>query len=206
MIKALLMGAFLAAPLPAEDVAALAVSATVESAEAFALSQSAGLDADLSLLDGGSLTQALRSLALQGVPLRAILDPTLSDTRREGSALGALTPTAQVRWLVGAGKPLRRLIGREKQLLWRPGADPSRADGAREAALQRFEAAWTAAAAGLPEALSLEDELQKLPDPSEAQPRIIRRREAGARQESENEDEDPADQRREGPPEAGTQP
>lgn len=197
----------LAAGLGAAEPAPLSPTAA-PGPEAFLPECGDGLDAELSYLDGGTLTQALRALAQTGAPLRLLLDPTTVETRREGAALARLTPSTQVHWLEGAGKPLRRLVGRHGQWAWRAGQSGSRADGARDLAAQRFEAAWAAAAAALPEGLALEDELSGMPDPSEGQPRIIRRKEAGAQpEESETESHaDPADQGREATPEAVAQP
>lgn len=166
--------------------------AAAPSAEDFVAGSAEGLDAVLSLLDGGALTQALRKLARSGAPLRLILDPAHAESRREGAALAALTPSAQLRWAEGAGQPLRRLIGRQgSQLVWRAGKAPSRADGAHGLAQGRFEAAWQAATAELPAGLRLEDELKRLPDPSEDQPHFIRRREAAAREEDHANPQDP---------------
>lgn len=152
-----------------------------------------GLDAELGLLDGGSLTQALRKLAGEGRPLRLLLDPSSAATRREGAALAALTPSTQVRWKKGAGRPLRRLLSHDGGLLvWKAWAPPERADGVRPQALQRFEQDWVLASSELPEDLNLEDELKRLPDPSVNEPHIIRRREAGASEEGH---EDPTDTR-----------
>lgn len=170
-----------------------AVNATAaESSEAYAARCSGGLDAELGLLDGGTLTQALRRLALQGAPLRVLLDPSALETRREGEALLALTPSVQVRWSGKAAHPFRRLLGAQKeQLLWKAGSEPSRADAVWDFASKRFEAAWAAATPDLPEALRLEDELRRLPDPTESQPHFIRRKEGASREADHEDDQDP---------------
>lgn len=206
-MRAALLALALTAGLGAAEPAPLSPTAA-PGPEAFVAECGEGLDAELSYLDGGTLTQALRALALKGAPLRLLLDPATIETRREGSALAGLTPTTQVHWQDRAGKPLRRLIGRHGQWAWRAGLGGSRADGARDLAAQRFEAAWTVASPGLPEGLALEDELRGMPDPSEDQPRIIRRREAGAQPEESGPEShaDPADQGPAATPEAVAQP
>lgn len=175
----------------AEQAQGLSPSAQ-ELPEAYVARCSVGLDAELGLLDGGTLTQALRGLVAQGVTVRLLLDPASLDTRREGQALAALSASAQVRWSPKAGRPIRRLIGaQQEQMLWRSGAGPSRADGAWRAAESRFEAEWAKATPDLPEALRLEDELKRLPDPTEDQPHFIRRKDAAAREDSHADDQDP---------------
>jgi hypothetical protein len=179
--------AVLTAPLAAAQLDGL-----TRTPEAFIAAAEQGLAAELGLLDGGSLTRALRRAALQGRPVRLLLDPGALETRREGVDLAALTPTVQVRWMERAGSPLRRLIGRDgKQLLWRAVAPAQRADAAHAVAIKRFEDAWAAAAEALTEEQGLEVELKRLPDPSETEPHFIRRREIGAREESHADPSDP---------------
>jgi hypothetical protein len=191
MRTALLAAALLLAPALRGAEAAL-LSPSAQSREDFVAASASGLDASLSLLDGGPLTHALHALALSGTAMRLLLDPAQADTRREGAALAQLTPTAQVRWLPRAGSPMRRLLRPDAQLLWRGGAEPSRADGALSAARQRFDADWARAAQSLPEAQRLEDELKRLPDPSEGTPHLSRRKDAVDRSKD---DADPEDQR-----------
>jgi hypothetical protein len=153
------------------------LSPSAQAPEAFAAGAEA-LDAQLGVLDGGVLTQALRGLARKGAPLRLLLDPAQRGTRREGQALAQLSPSAQVRWLEGAGQPLRRLLSPVGQLVWRAGEDAARADGGLAKARERFEHAWAAAKKRLPESQRLEDELRGLPDPREGVPHLSRRRDA----------------------------
>jgi hypothetical protein len=169
---------------------ALSPSARAESPEAFIAAAVARLDAELGLLDGGSLTGALKDQAASGRPLRLLLDPGNPETRREGSALAALSPSVQVRWMESAGRPHRRLlVDGARQMLWRPGGDATRADAAVEVALQRFEAAWAAAMTSLPSHLRLEDQLQSLPDPREQTPHIIRRKDSATKEATTHEDD-----------------
>lgn len=163
-----------------------------ETSEAYVGRCKQGLDAELGLLDGGTLTQALRRLAAQGTPLRLLLDPDAMETRREGESLLALTPSTQIRWSGKAAHPFRRLLGAQhEQLLWKAGTEPSRADGAWGIALKRFELDWAAATPDLPEALRLEDELHRLPDPTESQPHFIRRKEGASKEAGHEDDQDP---------------
>lgn len=170
---------------PLFPAASAALSPTAQAPESFA-AEAASLDALLGRLDGGALTQALRALALKGAPLRLLLDPAQAETRREGLALSRLTPSAQVRWLEGAGKPLRRLLSPAGQLLWRPGNDASRADDGLARARKRFEREWQGAALSLPEGQRLEDELHGLPDPRVGVPHLSRRRDAVDRSPAED--------------------
>lgn len=182
------------------------VSAATPTAQAFVAAAVQGLDAELRLLDGGNLTKALRDLALGGAPLRVLLDPSLESSRREGARLAALGPTVQVRWLEGSGTPVRRLLSADGHLAWRPGRPPGRSDATLPLARERFARAWERALRAPPEGLLLEDELKGLPDPSEGTPRIIRRREAGAREGKAEHDENDQGQQRPGPGPSPAQP
>jgi hypothetical protein len=198
-MKALVAGLALlaASPAPAQT---LPGPGPVESA-ALAVSRStASLDAELAQLDGGPLTQALESAARQGRRLRLVLDPRQRPTRQEGSALSALSPTVEIRWRKGAGRPLRWLLSDGAlALAWDP-ASGARApgDGALAALnRERFELRWAQASADLPEGLRLDDQLKSLPDPSEGQPHYIRRRQgAGA---GDDDHADPASPQPQGP-------
>lgn len=169
----------------------LSMGAAAETAEAFVAASRGGLDAELGFLDGGSLTQALLAAAKTGLPMRLLIDPTERSSREAGYALQAASATAQVRWSRNAGRPQRHLLSDgSRHMHWRAGTDPWRADATYALALDRFEKAWKNAEETLPQAQLLEDDLQRLPDPSEKDPHFIRRRE-GAAKDDEHEAEDP---------------
>ena len=142
--------------------------------------------AELKVLDGGPLSQALSAAAARGVHLRLILDPAQRSTRSQGRALVAafqgLSPAAavlQCRWLAGAGRFQRRVLGDQAHLLrWRRGQAPQQNDALALAEAGRFERRWAQASPSLPELQTLDDDLKALPDPRENDPRIVRRREA----------------------------
>ena len=143
--------------------------------------------AELGVLDGGPLSQALSQAAAKGVHLRLLLDPTERSTRLEGRALAlppqGLSPSAAVtvelRWAPSAGARQRDLLRDASALMrWTPGQAPWQDDKAAAAYGQDFERRWSRAAAALPEAQALEDDLKALPDPRVNDPRIIRRRDA----------------------------
>jgi hypothetical protein len=165
-------------PLPVPGATA---TATTGEAAARAVSAAArSLDAELSLLDGGPLSLALGQAARRGRRLRLLLDPRESDTRAEGAALAALSPSVQVRWSLAAGEPLRWILADgDLAMAWDAEAGPrDRSDrGLRAACSQaRFDQAWSQASAGLPEGMRLTDQLHALPDPRVADPHYIRRR------------------------------
>jgi hypothetical protein len=174
---ALLLGA---APGPS---AALAAPGAAEAAAQAVSRAAASLDAELAQLDGGPLTLALQSAARQGRRLRLVLDPRQRPTRLQGDALAGLSPTVEVRWRKGAGRPLRWVLADGSlALAWDP-RGPRLPTDAALAALnrQRFELRWAQASPELPEGLRLDDQLKALPDPSEVLPHSIRRRQgAGA--------------------------
>jgi hypothetical protein len=143
------------------------------------------VSAELARLDGGALTQALSRTAGTGVSLRIALDPSERGTRLQGRALlqafQALSPGAQskleLRWALGAGSPLRRLLIDDGRLLrWGPGQVAVRDDAGTAAFKHRFESRWAQALTALPETLILEDDLKSLPDPRDKEPRISRRK------------------------------
>jgi hypothetical protein len=164
--------------IPAPSAAA---TATTGQSAAEAVSKAArSLDAELSLLDGGPLSLALRQAAREGRRMRLLLDPAESDTRAEGAALAAVSPTVQVRWSRAAGVPFRWILADgDLALAWDAEAGArNRADRAlREACSRtRFDQAWAQASQGLPEGMRLSDQLHALPDPRVADPHYIRRR------------------------------
>jgi hypothetical protein len=157
------------------------------SAADFAATAKLSLCAELSVLDGGPLSQALAQAASRGLRLRIVLDPADRGTREQGRALQrafeALSPSATVapelRWRRGAGRLRRRLLADGVRLLrWAQGQEPQRDDADAAAFEQRFEQRWLLGAKALPEGQALEDDLKALPDPRESDPRIIRRHEA----------------------------
>ena len=184
---------------PSAPAPGAVATATTGQAAAQAVSAAArSLDAELSLLDGGPLSLALGDAARQGRRLRLLLDPRESDTRAEGAALAALSPTVQVRWSRAAGEPLRWILADGSlALAW--GADAAARDGSgralrEECSQARFDRAWDQASASLPMGLRLSDQLHALPDPRVADPHYIRRRQGA------EDGEDHADPARTQPP------
>jgi hypothetical protein len=145
------------------------------------------VSAELALLDGGALTQALSQAAHTGLSVRLLLDPRERATRLQGRALNeafrSLSPgvqsTLDLRWASGAGRPQRRILIDDEELLrWGQGQVPQRDDAGAAAFEHRFESRWAQALTGLAEAQALEDDLRSLPDPREKEPRIARRKDA----------------------------
>ena len=132
------------------------------------------VDASLGTLGGGPLTRALKEAARSGIRLRLMLDPQRADTRAQGAALAAGSPTVQVRWRPGT-PGLRRWMGLDgaRQLVWYAGDRPLPLSSA--VLLMRFERDWASADRSPPEALRLNDQLQALPDPREQSPHYVRR-------------------------------
>jgi hypothetical protein len=162
------------------------VSASSSAAD-FANAAKLSLCGELSVLDGGPLSQALVQAAQRGVHLRLILDSSDRGTRLQGRALQrlavAMSPTAasavELRWRHGAGRSQRRLQADDARLLrWTLGEEPRRDDAGAAAFRRGFEKRWPLAVASLPEAQALDDDLKALPDPRESDPRIVRRRDA----------------------------
>lgn len=180
---ALFVGSILTPWTLAAEPAPLPVTA---STAAFVEQAKVSVCAELALLDGGPLTQALSQALKKGVSLRLVLDPTERSARDQGRALqasaAASTATAQglqLRWLKGAGRSERRLLADGTGLLrWKAGQAPLRDDKGATAFVHRFEHRWPLGSESLPEGLTLEDDLKALPDPREQAPRISRRREA----------------------------
>lgn len=160
--------------------------ALVSNAATFVSQAKLSVCAEIAILDGGPLTQALAATVARGVPLSLVLDPSDRGTRDQGRKLlataQAASPTAQplqLRWFKGAGRSQRRVLVDGKKLLrWQAGQDPQADDAGAAAFAHRFEKRWPLASDGLPEGLTLEDDLRALPDPREQDPRISRRREA----------------------------
>jgi len=145
------------------------------------------VSAELALLDGGALTQSLSQAARSGLSVRLILDPSQRGTRLQGRSLNEafqpLSPgtrtSLDLRWASGAGRPERRVLVDDGQLLrWVPGQVPQRDDAGAAAFKHRFESRWAQALTGLAEAQALEDDLRSLPDPRDKEPRIVRRKDA----------------------------
>jgi hypothetical protein len=166
--------------LPAPAPSASATATTGQSAALAVSGATRSLDAELSLLNGGPLSLALRQAARQGRRLRLLLDPREDDTRAEGAALAALSPSVQVRWSRAAGEPLRWILADGSlALAWDADSGArDRSDRAlRDACSQaQFDQAWSQASPGLPEGMRLSDQLHALPDPRVADPHYIRRR------------------------------
>jgi|GEM_PF-2892692 hypothetical protein len=156
-------------------------TATTGQSAALAVSEAArSLDAQLSLLDGGPLSLALEQAARRGRHLRLLLDPREADTRAEGAALAALSPSVEVRWSSSAGEPLRWISADGAlALAWdaEAGLRDIHQPALREACGQSsFDKSWSKASPGLPLGLRLADQLHALPDPRVADPHYIRRR------------------------------
>ncbi len=181
-----LRGALLGLLLGSAGLVSAAGLTPTAGASDFVAATKLSLCAELAVLDGGPLTRSLTQALERGVILRLVLDPTERGVRDQGRALlaaarsnSATAQALQLRWLKGAGRAERRLLGDGQQLLrWKAGQEPRRDDGAVATFLHRFEHRWPEASTELPEGLTLDDDLKALPDPREQDPRISRRREA----------------------------
>jgi hypothetical protein len=120
-------------------VAVQAAGRGVPTAADFVSAAKVSVCAELGILDGGPLSQALSQAAARGVHLRLLLDPADLGTRQEGRALQrsfqSLSPGAEarveLRWRAAAGSPQRRLLADGAQLMrWLPGGLVQRDDGA----------------------------------------------------------------------------
>ncbi len=142
--------------------------------------RSRSLDAELSLLDGGPLSLALGQAAARGVHLRLLLDPREGDTRFEGAALAALSPSVEVRWsLVGRRAPAAGSWPTGPSWPWPGTPGPGCATSAMTRRLrQALQPGQLRPALGQGQpraclkACSLGDQLHALPDPRVADPRI----------------------------------
>lgn len=176
----------LAANGSAQGLVAAGGLSPVASAAGFVAQAKVSVCAELAILDGGPLTQALAAALGRGVALRVVLDPGDRGTRDQGRKLQASaqagSPTAKpllLRWLKGAGRGQRRLLVDGALLLrWQAGQEAALDTQGVTAFAHRFEKRWPLASDSLPEGLTLEDDLKALPDPREQDPRISRRREA----------------------------
>ena len=147
-------------------------------AVSFVAAAVSNISAELAVLDGGPLTQALVQASTRNLRLRLVLDPTERLTRMQGRALAqSATASLELRWARGAGRSQRRILADDKKLLrWTLAQEPLRDDLGAKVFKHRFEIRWAQALTSLPQTQILDDDLKALPDPRDHDPRIVRRK------------------------------